>query len=318
MPVHLLPSSQPQRPIDLEPERSALPLTRRRFLVGMAAIGVAPFGVTIPGSEVPLKSSPPEGWYALVSDIHIAADPARRVFDQNMADHLKSVVADILVEKELPRGVVIAGDLAVWDGQPGDYQTLLKLLDPLREASVPIHMALGNHDQRTRFREVLPVGSLCEGRQVSAVDGAGIRFVLLDSLDQVAQAPGQLGAAQREWLAKDLDAHAKTPTVLVVHHHPNFVPWSTVPGLRDSDGLMKIVLPRQQVKAVVFGHTHSFHIHNESGLYLINLPAVAYSLDHRSRLGYCRFRPEADRAECTLRGVQGKEWAHRKLSLKWR
>src|SRR5262249_20976623 len=154
-----------------------------------------------------------------------------RVFNQNMADHLKAVVADILAAGEPPHGVVIAGDLAMWDGKPGDYHNLLLLLEPLRAARIPIHMALGNHDNRIHFREVLPAGTLLDDKQVSAVDGQGLRFLLLDSLEEVCATPGRLGPAQLDWLAKDLDAHDKIPTIVVVHHHLKFVPWSKVPGL---------------------------------------------------------------------------------------
>jgi len=315
MPVHLLPAAQSQRPVDYEPEPSGSLPNRRQFLMGVAALGATPLGIPSRDDVELPKASPNSGWYAMVSDIHIAANVEHRVFHNNMANHFKAVVADILAEKEAPRGVIIAGDLAVWDGQTGDYKTLLKLLEPLRAAEIPIHMALGNHDHRERFREALPLDTLLADHQISAVEGTGIRFILLDSLDKVAQTPGKLGQAQLEWLAKDLDDHAKVPTVLIVHHHPNFVHWSTVPGLKDAESLMKVITPRNQVKAVFFGHTHSFHIHNEAGIYLINLPAVGYSLDHRSRLGYCRFRPKGHLAESTLRSVDGSEWPHGKRFL---
>jgi 3',5'-cyclic AMP phosphodiesterase CpdA len=269
---------------------------------------------------------PPDGkaegaWYALVADIHIAADPARRVFHQNMTDHLKAVVADILAAAEPPHGVVIAGDLAMWDGQPGDYHSLLLLLEPLRAARIPIHMALGNHDDRGYFREVLPSGSLLDDKQVSAVDGQGLRFVLLDSLEEVCATSGRLGPAQLDWLAKDLDAHDMIPTIVVVHHNPKSVPWSKVPGLEDSGSLMEVLSSRHHVKAVVFGHTHVFRVRNQDGLHLINLPATAYSFDSHQPLGYCRFRPDANGAGCELRCVGGNRaprWARGRLRFAWR
>src|SRR5262245_53634647 len=129
MPLHLLPNARSDQSSDARPQPR--PTTRRQFLAGVTALGGAALGTSV------AAASPPNDkaggiWYALVADIHIAADPARRVFNQNMADHLKAVVADILAAGEPPHGVVIAGDLAMWDGKPGDYHNLLLLLEPLR------------------------------------------------------------------------------------------------------------------------------------------------------------------------------------------
>jgi 3',5'-cyclic AMP phosphodiesterase CpdA len=322
MPIHLLPSVCHRPPPGRE--RGASLPTRRQFLAGAAALGgaalIANFeAAPAPPVGPPEKAAEPEGWYALVSDVHIAADTAHRVLRQNMADHFKAVVADILASDEPPRGVVISGDLAAWDGKPGDYGTLLTLLGPLREARVPIHMALGNHDNREHFHEAVCSATLLDQKHVSAVEERGLRFVLLDSLEQITATPGRLGPAQLDWLAKDLDAHARTPTIVVMHHHVQSVPWSKVAGLGDSTALLEVLQPRRQVKAVVFGHTHVFHARNEGGLYLLNLPAVAYAFDYRQPLGYCRFRPGSEAAGYELRCVGGNRAADRRqFRLQWR
>jgi hypothetical protein len=48
-------------------------------------------------------------------------------------------------------------------------------------------------------------------------------------------------------------------------------------GLRDTQELFEVIRPRRQVKAYIYGHTHTWKIEkDQSGLHLINLPPVAY------------------------------------------
>ena len=204
MPIQVLPN---------EPRPS-----RREFLAGLAA-GAAALAAGRSSRPTPAR----DDWFALVSDTHIGADPAARLRGQVMGDNLRSVVADIMAADGPPLGVVIDGDLALLDGQEGDYRTLVTLLEPLRAAKVPLHLALGNHDDRAHFRDALrdlvPGGSSVADKEVAVVDGPGVRFVILDSLDRVNGTPGKLGAAQLEWLAGALDARPKDPTMVFVHHN---------------------------------------------------------------------------------------------------
>src|SRR5690349_14446897 len=66
-----------------------------------------------------------DGWYALLSDPHIAADPSERLRGESMADNLRAVVSDILRASDSPRGVLVNGDVAFKLGQAADYQTFL-------------------------------------------------------------------------------------------------------------------------------------------------------------------------------------------------
>ncbi len=54
-----------------------------------------------------------------------------------------------------PAAVIINGDLALNDGQAGDYEHFAKLIAPLRDADIPVHLTLGNHDNRDVFYKVM-------------------------------------------------------------------------------------------------------------------------------------------------------------------
>jgi 3',5'-cyclic AMP phosphodiesterase CpdA len=301
MPIHLLPTNRA--------------MNRREALGGLGLLGLGlAFGRTARADA----DDPP--WYALVSDIHIAADPKAMNRQQVMAENLRAVVADILARPTRPRGVVIDGDLALKNGQTGDYRTMLDLLEPLRQADLPLHLALGNHDDRTHFRAALNVGPSGDpvviDKHVSIVEGPGLRLVVLDSLDGVDLVPGLLGRRQLGWLAKALDAEPAAPTLVFVHHNLS----DRTGALVDTPALLEVVRPRRQVKAVIHGHSHRWTREvDESGIHVVNLPAVAYPFSDDQPLGWVHCRADDAGMQIELRCVGGDRSKDReRLNLKWR
>ena len=297
MPIHLMPEGTNG-------------LGRRAFLAGLAGLAAGCSGRA--GSR-----GNAGGWYAWLADLHLAADPAATMHGQVMADNLRAVVDDILDASDPPRGVVVDGDLALTDGQAGDYRALLAATGSIRRAGIPIHLALGNHDDRDTFRAVLgePPGSVAD-KHVGVVEGSGHRLLILDSLDRVNATAGLLGEAQRHWLARRLDAAPGTPAIVFVHHHLDA---HQRPALADTAALLDVLRPRRQAKAVIFGHTHAWGLRVEDGLHLINLPAVGYRFKGKQPVGWCLFRPEADGGELELRCVGGDRTQHRRrIPLRWR
>ena len=289
--------------------------TRRRALATLAVGGVA---LATGCARRAGSNGHSAGWFALLSDPHVAADPSERLRGESMADNLRAVVAEILHAADPPHAVVVNGDLAFKTGQPGDYRTMLGLVEPLRRAGLPIHLGLGNHDDRANFRAAASWGDgqPALDRVVSTVSGPTVRFVVLDSQDGVNVTPGFLGGDQLGWLARDLDAHPETPAVIVVHHNLNADSQS---ALRDTDGLLAVLLPRRQVKAVVFGHTHVWNVQKIEDLHAINLPAIGYRFLPKQPLGWAVLRPEADGAEIELRCIGGDRRKHgQRTWLKWR
>ncbi|MBN9053691.1 MAG: metallophosphoesterase, partial [Rhizobiales bacterium] len=88
-----------------------------------------------------------------------------------------------------------------------DYERFLSLIRPLREFGVPVHLAMGNHDDRATFRHHLLPGE--HGHPAAPVDRVdelnGLRIVTLDTTVPGFH-HGEVTAAQREWLADVLSA----------------------------------------------------------------------------------------------------------------
>lgn len=262
------------------------------------------------------ESKPTENW-AFLSDTHIAADPAK-VSRQGtcMAETLKQVVAEVVAEAKTLDGVIIDGDCAFDDGQPGDYVTLAGLLKPISEAGLPIHFTLGNHDDRKHFLEagVVSAGgeSLIDGKLVSVVEGSLVNWVMLDSLRFVNQVEGEFGEAQLKWLDQWLTAHSSKPALLVGHHYPQVFRTDVIPsdeaikisGLVDSEAFLELVRRHTHVKAYFYGHSHDWKTKTPAdGLHEVNLPPTAYVFKPERPNGWVRVQVTEGEMSLELRAL---------------
>ena len=123
-------------------------ISRRQFLIRSLAGGAAL--ALSPSLLAAGKPTDPNAW-ALLSDIHLAADRSHVARGINMTDHFTSVSGELLALPKCPAGVFITGDCAFNSGQVADYALVADLLRPIRGTQMPVHLALGNHDNRERF-----------------------------------------------------------------------------------------------------------------------------------------------------------------------
>src|SRR5262249_50762419 len=141
-----------------------------------------------------------EHCWALLSDIHLAADRSLVARGINMTDHFTSVSTELLGLSKRPAGVIITGDCAYNSGESADYAVVGDLLEPLRAGQLPLHLALGNHDNRERFWDVLSrekaAPTSLRERQVALVPAARANWFILDSLEKTLSTPGLLGPEQ--------------------------------------------------------------------------------------------------------------------------
>jgi len=295
-------------------------LSRREFLKRAALVGAAT--AMAPSSYAGLfGKSRDKHTFFFLSDTHIAADPAQVYLNVNMADHLAACSRELAAWPVKPAAVIVNGDLAYLTGKPEDYKTFARSIAPVR-ALAPIHLSLGNHDDRENFWTAFPhdakkVKSVPQ-KQATVFSSERANWFLLDSLDITPKTPGRLGPAQLDWLANELDARSGKPAIVVVHHNPQFPKVTT--GLLDSDALLAVLAPRNQVKALVFGHTHDWHItQHESGIHLINLPPTSYPFKEIRPSGWVCATLSKDGMDLELRASDAKHPEHAQVqSLKWR
>jgi len=261
------------------------PISRRRFLAGSLATGAAlALQRYAPAATKPVD----ENHFVLFSDTHIDADPTKTDRGVVMFDHLRQSVEEVLDLKSAPAAVLVNGDCAHLQGQTADYQQFLNLLKPLRAAGLPIHAGFGNHDNRERFWGAVPADEqrvkAVEDRQILALQSPRADWIMLDSLQKTNSTPGKLGEQQLQWLSEELDKRKDRRVIVLVHHQPD--ERANIMGLLDTKPLLDVLLPRKQVKALLYGHTHIWRVEKRDDLHCINLPAVAYNFEASEPTGW--------------------------------
>jgi hypothetical protein len=298
-----------------------LPQLSRREFLKRAALAATVAGMA-PQSYARLfgKSRDPHT-FVFFSDTHIAGDAAKIYLNVNMADHLTACVRQLAAWPVKPATVIVNGDLAFGSGFPEDYTTFGKLILPVR-ALATMHLTLGNHDERENFwnafpRDTAKLKSIPQ-KQIAVFSSERANWFLLDSLEVTAKTPGELGVAQLDWLARELDARGHKPAIVVVHHNPQFP--KPTSGLLDSAALLALLAERRQVKALIFGHTHDWHIEQHaSGIHLINLPPTAYPFKEGPPSGWVRTTLMRDGMEIELRSLDVNHPEHARVKqLPWR
>ena len=275
-----------------------MPLIINRRVFFQAAVGSAAFA----------KQRDRTRW-ALLSDTHIPANQDEQYRGFRPVANLKKVVPRVL--EYAPDGALISGDMARLVGAREDYDLAKTLLEPLASRMM-LALALGNHDDRKNFFSVFSGtgSSPLQGRQISVVDAAPLRFVVLDSLMTAPVVNGKpatncvaglLGKAQRTWLERFLASSDATPTIIFMHHPPD----DSDSNLLDSDRLLQLAAPARKVKAIVFGHTHSYSYDQANGIHLINIPAMGYNFTDASPVGWLETGMTREGADLTLRVIGG-------------
>jgi 3',5'-cyclic AMP phosphodiesterase CpdA len=298
-------------------------LSRRAFL-GRAAAGAA--ALLLPGAvrgAAPRPAGEARRAWALLADTHIHATLQEKNQRFHMAANLVRTVSE--VQEEGVGAALVNGDLARLVGNPGDYRRFLELVEPMRRRGIPVHATLGNHDDRANFRRALVTSGdpddLAE-RHCSSVEVDGVRWLLLDSLEKVNATPGLLGKAQIEWLAGELDRTPESPTtlpgspaIIFLHHNPE--PKDI--GLKDTADFLAAIRPRRQVKAVFFGHTHTWRRWEDDGIHMVNLPATGYAFSAGEPIGWVLAAPGPEGLEIELRAIGPAHPDHgKRISLPWR
>ena len=285
-------------------------MPRKQFL--KTSLGLSAAALGIPVSSFTYSRTKNAHW-AFLSDTHVAGDPDEAYRGFVPYQNLQQVVPQVL--NAAPVGAIINGDVARLAGEKSDYRQVRQLLNPLAER-LPVHMTLGNHDDRDNFGEVFPASAtLVEGHHVHVIEAPPVRMILLDSLLYVNKVVGLLGKLQRSWLEMFLDSAKPMPTLIFVHHTLG----DNDSDLQDVDRMFGIIRPHPSVKAVLYGHSHRYQYGQRDGIQLINLPAVGYNFSDDQPVGWLEANLSEKGGAFTLRAIGGdRENDGQTVNLTWR
>jgi Icc protein len=281
-------------------------IDRRGFLRTALSAGFA--------ARLQAESAAPSRW-ALLSDLHCPAD-LKDVY-RGFYSHENLRKAAVAVAKSPAQFCAISGDLARLTGLPADYETFRELMRPVLD-KMPVALALGNHDHRANFEKAFPtpqgIRQKVARKVVLSFEWSDLRAVFLDSLLETNVTPGQLGTAQRHWLADYVRADER-PALLFVHH-----------DFRDEDGslvdapkLLETIAPLTQVKAVFYGHSHEYRVETRQGIHLVNVPSTAYNFRDQDPVGWMEMTLSKTGARLLLKATAGNtRMDGTEASLQWR
>ena len=240
--------------------------------------------------------------------------------------HLKEAVRELTGLGRKPVATIINGDLALKDGQDGDYRHFAQIINPLSKSGINLHLTLGNHDNREAFYKVMkeeqPKTPIVKSRHISAIKTRHANFFLLDSLQKTMVTPGTLGKTQLSWLTQALDAHMDKPAIIVSHHNPRLGgdPIHFPGGLVDSVALWKVLAPRRHVKAYLHGHIHDRTYATHEGIHIVNAPATSYVADPKlSTTGWTILNLTKKNVTLKTRtNIANHPWNNETKTLNWR
>jgi Icc protein len=181
--------------------------------------------------------------------------------------------------------VVGSGDLSD-DGSPDSYAALRAALEPWAAArGARVVYAMGNHDQRAGFRQILGNGhgGPAAADSLDPIDGVSQlgpwRIVTLDS-SVPGFGYGELESVQLDWLGTVLSTPADAGTVLVMHHPPVSASTSLLQALElhDPRRLAEIV-GGSDVRLVLAGHNHHGLVATFAGVPVNVTTGIANTID---------------------------------------
>ena len=145
---------------------------------------------------------------AQLSDSHLRAGAE----GDASAAALAAAVERVLALDRQPDAVLVSGDL-VDSGEPDQYARVRELLAPL---PMPVHVLVGNHDDRALLRATFDVPG--DGELVQYALRLGpLRLVCGDTIQPGTDA-GFYGPERLRWLAAALAEDRETPTIVALHH----------------------------------------------------------------------------------------------------
>lgn len=224
-----------------------------------------------------------------ISDIHYRNTYPGGSFYEDMLHNMSSPFGRMkemipsLLSKYSIDVICVTGDICD-NGKKEDYQVLKEYFDHL---SVPVFIALGNHDHKVAFNKAWNNTSSDEPYlKVNVVDG--YQFISFDN-SAFEHACGYVDEERLHWINNHLDSKS----IVLMHHQFEDVPG--IPGMKDSEELKKILIEKHPI-AILNGHTHwckktyledipiftapsvSFHATNEEDGSVIFFESIGYQV----------------------------------------
>jgi 3',5'-cyclic-AMP phosphodiesterase len=212
--------------------------------------------------------------FVVMSDLHLVRE-GEVSMTLDTAARLEAAVDAVNARYADADFCVLAGDLA----DLGEAEAYGRLKAIISRLTIPVHITLGNHDDRPVFFEVFGAEQAAEtGKVDKVIDAKGYRIIILDS-SEPGRVDGVLEAAQIDWLTARLGEAMDRPVIVILHHNANalHIASDTIRML-EPDAFIAALKTHPDIRQVIAGHVHLTSAATYRGLPFTTLAGGHYSV----------------------------------------
>ena len=187
-----------------------------------------------------------------LTDPHLTL-PGKPLYGLDPEARFRSAIAHIRRHDSDAAFMVVTGDLTHW----GEEQAYAILRDGLGDLPFPVHLIIGNHDEREAFQTAFPgIAGDENGFVQYRVDTECGPFLFLDTV-QAGTHAGFYCRERLDWLVRQLSL-AEDPVCLFMHHppFPVHLPRLDRIAIVQADAVGKAIRDSGKVRHIFFGHVH--------------------------------------------------------------
>jgi Icc protein len=229
-----------------------------------------------------------------ISDTHlIAGDDKLYGSTVSGDDTLQELLVELEASKNKPDAIIITGDIAD-QGDPEAYRKVLQIINPVAERmGTEVIWVMGNHDDRSNFREVLLEESPSYETIDRVYDINGLRLIVLDTSVKGFH-HGEITLTQLEWLKDVLSTSSEHGSILAMHHPPipSMLQLSKTTELRDQKALAEVI-KGSDIRSIIAGHLHYSSNSTFAGIPVSVATSSCYTQDLNVESGGTRGRDGA-------------------------
>lgn len=212
--------------------------------------------------------------FVVMSDLHVMPEGELSVTLDTGA-RLEQAVEAVIDRYGDADFCILAGDLTDL-GQPQAYERLKTIIARM---PIPVHITLGNHDDRPSFLQVFGADLVAEtGKVDKVIDTKGYRIILLDS-SEPGRVDGVLEQTQIDWLRARLSEVLDRPVIVILHHNANALHINSDSiRILEADTFVDALKSHPDIRQVIAGHVHLTSTATWRGLPFTTLAGGHYSV----------------------------------------
>ncbi len=219
--------------------------------------------------------------YIHISDLHLI--DRGHLYGINPISRFKKALESIKKHHSNSDFVVITGDLSD-KGSVKSYEILKEAIDSF---PIPIHLILGNHDNRSNFLKVFPEYENSNKFVQYLKEYDDRVFIFLDTLAK-KNTGGKLCKKRFKWLKDRLKENSSKPLYIFMHHNPiesgmylfDDGGW----GLEKRDKFWELLEKYENIKHISFGHIHQEIMASENHITLNCTKATVHQIAYFTSL----------------------------------